>query len=63
MKALELADAQWGYIESLLLNHAETPSIIEKIGFHYRTAFVHGFKHGIEAAKEKNRIREEDDLK
>jgi hypothetical protein len=63
MNAQELAEANWEYIESLLLVHGETPSNVGKVGFHYRTAFVHGFKHGIEAAKEKNRIREEDDLK
>ena len=28
--------------------------IIEKCGFHYKTAFEHGFKHGVESEKEKD---------
>jgi hypothetical protein len=44
----ELADAHWGYVKSVLEAHNEDPKIIEQCGFHYREAFIHGFKHGVE---------------
>ena len=46
----EEAEAHWSYIKALLETHSEDADIIEKIGFHYRTAMVHGYKHGIEDA-------------
>lgn len=47
-KAKKLADAHWSYVRDMLLAHDEDSDIIEKCGFHYRTAFIHGFKHGVE---------------
>lgn len=48
MNPEELASAHWGYVKSLLELHGEEPVVIEKCGQHYRAAFVHGFKHGVE---------------
>jgi hypothetical protein len=42
----ELADNHWGYVESVLKQHGAPEDIIEASGFHYRTAFCHGYKHG-----------------
>lgn len=42
----KLAKDHWEYIKSLLLTHDEDPNVIEKIGFHYISAFIHGYKHG-----------------
>jgi 1,6-anhydro-N-acetylmuramate kinase len=41
-----LADAHWDYVKAVLEHAGETPENIAKIGFHYRTAMVHGVKHG-----------------
>ena len=39
----KLAKAHWSYIAKLLENHGERD--IDKIKFHYITAFIHGYKH------------------
>ena len=44
----ELADKHWSYVEQMLKAHGEDEDIIRVIGFHYKTAMVHGFKHGRE---------------
>ncbi len=44
----KLARAHWKYIKKLLQEHGEPEKSIKKIGFHYKTAFKHGFKHGRE---------------
>lgn len=49
----QLAAAHWKYVEGLLELHRVDVGDIEIIGWHYRSAMVHGFKHGVEAAKEK----------
>lgn len=49
-RAKELADAHWQYIESLLKAHKVLSLDIEIVGFHYRTAFIHGHGHGVEDA-------------
>ena len=43
-----LADAHWGYIKSLIQAHGVDDETIELCGFHYKSAFIHGYKHGIE---------------
>jgi hypothetical protein len=43
-----LIDEHWKYVEALLKLHGEDPNVIRKIGFHYKTAFQHGMKHGKE---------------
>lgn len=45
--AQELAEKHWNYIENLL-KRIKDDEMVETIGFHYKTAFVHGFKHGVE---------------
>ena len=52
MKPEMLAAAHWGYVESVLQLHGEQLDVIEKCGEHYKAAFVHGFKHGIESLAE-----------
>ena len=42
----KLAQDHWNYIKSLLEAHAVDEYEIDVIGFHYRTAFIHGYKHG-----------------
>lgn len=47
-----LAAAHWGYIKSLFLTHKLSARAIKVIGFHYVSAFIHGYKHGYEQALE-----------
>jgi len=44
----ELAAAHWYYIERLLNVHNEPKDMIKCIRFHYLSAFIHGFKHGVD---------------
>ena len=47
-----LAENHWGYVREVLEDAgADSDQLIERIGFHYRTAMVHGFKHGAEERK------------
>ena len=41
-----MCEKHWAYIESILTTHKEDPIVIEKIGFHYKQAMIHGYKHG-----------------
>lgn len=43
-----LTTEHWHYIQELLLIHEFDKQVIDKIEFHYQSAFKHGFKHGIE---------------
>lgn len=43
----QLADEHWGYIEALLKAHEEEFNI-KQIEFHYKSAFIHGYKHAME---------------
>lgn len=47
-----LVDAHWRYVENLLRTHGEPDASLNKIGFHYKSAMLHGYKHGMEAASE-----------
>ena len=47
--AEDVAFAHWRYIEGVLQTHSIDPADIEMVGYHYRTAFVHGWKHADEA--------------
>jgi hypothetical protein len=42
------ADEHWAYIKQLFITHGDDadPEEMAKIEFHYKTAFVHGYKHG-----------------
>jgi hypothetical protein len=39
-----LADEHWGYVKEVLELHGARE--IQAIGWHYKTAFIHGYKHG-----------------
>ena len=43
----QLAEDHWGYIESLLKAHGYDGDL-GVVSFHYKSAFIHGFKHGVE---------------
>ena len=47
-KSKELANAHWNYIRGVLDNTPLGDKVIEVIEFHYITAFIHGYKHGVE---------------
>lgn len=41
-----LAEEHWeNYVKPLLELHGENSKVIEKIGFHFVSAFIHGAKH------------------
>ena len=44
----ELAEAHWGYSNELLLTHGIPKEETDIIGFHYVSAFLHGYKHAKE---------------
>jgi len=49
----ELAAEHWEtYVKIILEAHEDDEDLIRKIGAHYVTAFVHGFKHGVESMRE-----------
>ena len=49
-KAKNLAEEHWKYVKTVILNSEPNinTKIVDIIGFHYITAFVHGYKHGKE---------------
>jgi len=50
--AKQIAREHWNFIKKVLETHGEDPEVIKRVGFHYRTAFVHGYGHGLEARSE-----------
>jgi hypothetical protein len=44
-----LAEAHWLYLESVLKVHFVLNEEIKIAEHHYKTAFIHGFKHGVES--------------
>ena len=48
-KAKEMAEAHWQYVESVLVAHTEVAHVIERCKLHYISAFIHGYKHGVES--------------
>ena len=53
----ETALDHWEYVKSVLEAHGEDADVIEKCGFHYKTAFEHGWKHGIESELKNGGVR------
>ena len=46
-KAKELADKHWEYLGGvLMLISGHNKEQIATIQYHYKTAFIHGYKHG-----------------
>jgi len=46
--ATELADAHWSYVEELLMAHQVQAQKVDEAKFHYKSAFIHGYKHAME---------------
>ena len=46
--AVELSNDHWAYIRQVLYHDCVDEGDIERIGFHYKEAFKHGFKHAEE---------------
>jgi hypothetical protein len=49
-QATELAEAHWSYVESVIRVHGADDQTIKECAHHYKTAFAHGYKHGVEDA-------------
>jgi len=49
-----LADEHWGYVEQILYNHGVDEKEVERIGFHFKSAMIHGYKHGRLEEQENN---------
>ena len=49
----QLADDHWEYIEALLNRHSIKLLDLGIAEFHYKTAFIHGYKHGKEDKESK----------
>lgn len=48
-KAVSLAMGHWEYIEKTLRLHGvDSEDELKVIGYHYRTAMIHGYGHGFE---------------
>jgi hypothetical protein len=47
-KAATLAEEHWSYLRGVLEMDDIPHKEITRIGYHYKTAFVHGFKHCLE---------------
>jgi len=54
-----LAVEHWDYVQAVILNSESNihPRLLDTIGFHYITAFKHGYGHGYENCEKK--IRED----
>lgn len=44
----KLVDDHWAYVENLLFAHAISKNEMDIAEFHYKSAFVHGYKHALE---------------
>jgi hypothetical protein len=45
----KLAGEHWNYIRDVLMIHGVNQETVYLIGFHYVTAFEHGWKHAIQS--------------
>lgn len=52
-KSKEEAEAHWSYVQAMLMTHGLSDELISVCGWHYRTAMIHGFKHGVEWVNDK----------
>lgn len=50
-----LADAHWEYVKGLLELYCKDAKIMESTEYHYKTAFIHGYKHGQEEYIKQNK--------
>lgn len=62
-QAKKLAEEHWSYVGEVVkqgagsLVYLTQDQIIDIIKFHYQSAFVHGFKHGVESCGDRIDIR------
>ena len=49
----KLAKEHWKFIKMMLNHTEETKGSIKTIGYYYRAAFIHGYKHGQKAQGDK----------
>lgn len=54
----KLAVAHWDYVKAVLINSESNINhkLFDIIGFHYITAFKHGYKHGKKDSREKKNV-------
>ena len=57
----EKANAHWAYVKQVLELHGEQQETIEKIGFHYVTAMIHGFGHGYECGYKNGKMEHDEE--
>jgi len=53
----KLAWDHWNYIEGVLRTQGIEVKQLETIKYHYTTAFIHGYKHGVEDSTNINRSK------
>ena len=49
-RATELAEAHWDYVKRVLVHSGIEVDEVARTGFHYKSAFIHGYKHAMEDA-------------
>ena len=47
-KAKQIAKEHWEYLCKVLKTHNVDNRLIDIVGFHYKTSFIHGWKHSFE---------------
>jgi hypothetical protein len=57
--ASDLATLHWEYVEKTLKKHGVAQDILTIAKFHYKSAFCHGFKHGVEYANDQEEDEKE----
>jgi hypothetical protein len=54
MELKKLIDNHWEYVYGVLRHTGLSTEERERIEYHYKTAFEHGFKHGVESVDHEN---------
>lgn len=49
MNWTKLVDDHWKYVEGILKASTHDDYEVNLVGYHYKTAFLHGIKHALEA--------------
>lgn len=49
----KMCDEHWKFIEDILLHHSVNEDEIKRIGFYYKSALFHGYKHALTDLGEK----------
>ena len=48
MNWTKLVDDHWKYVEGILKASTHDEYEVDLVGYHYKTAFLHGIKHALE---------------